>query len=90
MSCGLPGGYNSADVLVTQRHNHEQDPPQSHPDYLNPLFAINEPRIDLFHTVCVFEGSNGVDKIHAVLVKVIGGFPVIPFVLHIEDSTGYR
>jgi hypothetical protein len=79
MSYGLPGGYNSADVFVTQRRNHEQDPAVSHSDHLNPLVAINEPRIDLFHAVCIFEGSDGVDKVHAVLAKVIGGFAVIPF-----------
>ena len=51
MSCGLPGGYDSTDVLAAQRHNHEQDIAMSHSDSLNPLFAVNEPCVDLFDTV---------------------------------------
>src|SRR5258708_24788486 len=90
MSCGLPGRYDSADVLIAQRHNHEQDVAVSHSDSLNTLLAVLEPRVDFFQTLRVFEGRNGIRKVYAVLTKVLDGFAIVPFVLHIGDSTGYR
>src|SRR5271169_6714390 len=45
MSCGLPGRYDSADVLVALRNDHDQDIAERHSDDLNPLFAIVEPRV---------------------------------------------
>lgn len=63
-------------------HNHEQDVSVRHSDDLHSLLAVGEPRVDFFQTVRVFEGSNRIRKIHAVLAKVIGGFAIIPFVLH--------
>ena len=62
----------------------------SHSDGLNPLLAVLEPRVDFFQPVRVFEGSNGIRKVYAVLAKVLGGFAIIPFVLHTADSTGCR
>jgi len=53
-----------------------------HSDDLHPLLVVGEPRVDFFETVRVFEGRNGIRKIHAVLAKVIGGFAIVPFVLH--------
>ena len=37
----------------------------------------------------IFEGSNRIRKIHAVLAKVLGGFAIVPFVLHMA-ATGNR
>ena len=62
----------------------------SHPNDLNPLLAVNEPHVDFFQAVWIFEGGNGIRKIHAVLAKVIGGFAIVPFIMHAKDSTGYR
>jgi len=49
---------------------------------LNPLLGVLEPRIDFFQTVRVFEGSNRIREVDAVLAMVIGGFAVVPLVLH--------
>jgi hypothetical protein len=56
----------------------------SHSDDLNPLLAVYEPRIDFFHTVRVFEGSDGIRKIYAMLAKVHGGFTIVPLVSHVK------
>jgi hypothetical protein len=77
MSCGLPGRYDPASILAGQRHNHEQHLAVSHSDYRNPLLAIGVPGVDLFHAVRVFDGSNGIGKVHAVLAKVFGGFGIV-------------
>ena len=61
-----------------------------HSDSLNPLLAILEPRVDFFQTIRVFEGSNGVREVCAVLAKVLSGFAIVPFVLRTGDTTGYR
>jgi hypothetical protein len=54
----------------------------SHSDDLNALLVVDEPAIDLFDTVRIFEGSNGIRKIHAVLAKTFRGFATVSFVLH--------
>ena len=45
-----------------------------HSDDLSPLLAVHEAHVEFLDTVCVFEGGNGIRKIHAVLAKVLGGF----------------
>ena len=64
----------------------------SHSDSLNPLLAVLEPRVDFFQTVRVFEGSNGVREVYAVLAKVLSGFAIVLFVLHtgVLPDTGSR
>ena len=47
-------------------------------------------RVDFFQAVRIFEGSNRIRKIHAVLAKVLSGFAIVPFILHTGESTGYR
>jgi hypothetical protein len=56
----------------------------------HPLLAVHELRVNLFQSVQVFESDNGVREIHAVLAKVLGGFAIVPFVLHTQICTGYR
>src|SRR5580698_7722712 len=90
MSCGPPGRYDSAYVLAGQRYNHEQHLIVRHADNPHSLLVINEPGIDLFNAVRVFEGCNGISKIHAVFTKILGGFAFVPFILHMIESTGYR
>src|ERR1700730_4026157 len=90
MSCGLSGRYDSAAILVAQGDDHEQDVDLSHSDDLNSLLAVHELRVELFQSVQVFEGRNGIHEIHAVLAKVFGGFAIVPFVLHKHLCTGYR
>jgi hypothetical protein len=82
MSCGLPGRYDSAGVLAGERHDNEQHFGLSHSNDLGPLLVVNEPGIDFFDTVRVFEGSDGIPKIHAMLAEIHGGFAIVPFVLH--------
>jgi hypothetical protein len=90
MSCGLSGRYDSVAIFATQCDDHEQDVAASHSDDLNPLLFVYEPGIDFFQTVRIFEGSNSIRKVHAVLAKVLSGFAIVPFILHTGDSTGYR
>jgi len=54
----------------------------SHSDDLKPLLGVLEPRISFFQTVRIFEGSNRIREVDAVLAMVVGGFAVVPFVLH--------
>ena len=49
---------------------------------LNAFLAVHELRVDFFQSVWVFKRGNGVQKIHAMLAMVQGGFAVVPFVLH--------
>ncbi len=56
----------------------------SHTDNLNPLLAVYEPCVDFFHTVRVFERSDGIHKIHAMFAKVHGGFAIVPLVSHVK------
>jgi len=90
MSCGLSGRYDSATIFATQCNDREQDVTASHSDDLNPLLVIDKSDVDLFDTVRVFQGSDGIRKIHTVFAKIRGGFVIIPFVLHTKNSTGYR
>ncbi len=90
MSCGLSGRYYSATIFTTQCDDHEQDAPASDSDNLNSLLAILEPRVDFFQTVRIFEGSNRIRKLYAMLAKVLSGFAIVPFILHTGYSTGYR
>jgi hypothetical protein len=90
MSCGLSGRYDSATILAAQRDDHEQDVDLSHSDDLNSLLAVHELRVELFQSVQVFEGRNGIHEIHAVLAKVFGGFAIASFVLPKHLCTGYR
>jgi hypothetical protein len=90
MSCGLSGRNYSATVVTTQRDDYEQNASASHSDDLNSLLAIREPRVDLLQAVRIFEGSNRIRKIHAMLAKVLCGFAIVPFVLHMGYSTEYR
>ncbi len=53
-----------------------------HPDDLDPLFVIDEPRVDFLESIRVFQGDEGVPKVHLVLAKVVSGFAVVPFVSH--------
>src|SRR5262249_28250678 len=53
-----------------------------HSDDLNALLAIDEPVVDLFDTVRIFESSNGIREVNAVFAKIFGRFATIPFVLH--------
>lgn len=55
-----------------------------HSDDLNALLAIDEPVVDLFDTVRIFESSNGIREVHAVLAKIFGRFAIIPFVLQLR------
>ena len=90
MSCGLSGGYYSATIFTTQCNDYEQNASARASDDLNSLLAILEPHVDFFQTVRIFEGSNRIRKIHAMLAKVLSGFAIVPFILHTGDSTGYR
>jgi len=56
----------------------------SRSDDLNPLLDVYKPRVDFFHTVRVFEGSDGIHKIHAMFAKVHGGFAIVPLVSHVK------
>jgi hypothetical protein len=79
MSCGLSGRYDSVAVFATQCNDYEQDVVASHSYDLNSLLAVCEPRVDFFQTVRIFEGSNRIRKIHAVLAKVVEyRIPVVP------------
>jgi hypothetical protein len=49
---------------------------------LNSLLAAPEPRVDFFQAVRIFEGGNRIRKIHTMLAMVLGGFAVVPFILH--------
>jgi len=49
---------------------------------LNSVLAVLEPRVDFFQAVRIFEGDNRIRKIHAMLAMVLGGFAIVPFVLH--------
>jgi len=62
----------------------------SHPDDLNSLLGVSELLVELFQSVQVFEGRNGIREIHAVLAKVFGGFAIVPFVSHTRICTEYR
>jgi hypothetical protein len=84
MSCGLSGRYDSAPVLAGERHDHEQHFVVSHSDDLNPLLVVDKSIIDFFDVVRVFQGSDGIRKIHAVLAKIRGGFAIVPFLLHVK------
>jgi hypothetical protein len=88
MSCGLSGRYYSATIFATQCDDYERDATASDSDDLNSLLAILEPRVDFFQTVRVFEGSNRIRKIHAMLAKVFSGYAIVPFILH--TGYGYR
>src|SRR6516164_6373235 len=65
MSRGLPGRYDPACILTRERHNYEQHLAVSHSDDLNTLLVVDEPVVDLFDAVLIFEGTDGVRKIHA-------------------------
>jgi len=54
----------------------------SHSDNLNPLLVVDKPVVELFDTIWIFKGSNGIRKIHTMLAKIFGGFATMPFVLH--------
>jgi hypothetical protein len=56
----------------------------------DPLLALLGPRIDLLEAVRIFQGGNGVQKIQAMLATVLGFFGLIPFVVHVSQTTGYR
>jgi hypothetical protein len=43
---------------------------------LNTLLAVLEACVDFFQAVRIFEGSNRIRKIHAMLAKVLGGFAI--------------
>jgi hypothetical protein len=62
----------------------------SHSDDPNPLLVIGEPCVDILKPVRVFQCDDGVDKINVVLTKVIGGFAIVPLVMHADFCTGYR
>jgi len=89
MPCGLSGRYDSVAIFATQGSDHEQDVAARHSDDLNALLAVREPGVGFFQAVRIFEGSNRIRKIHAVLAKVLGGFAIVPFILH-TGGTGYR
>jgi hypothetical protein len=89
MSCGLSGRYYSATIFARQCNDDEQNAAAGASDDLNSLLVILEPRVDFFQTVRVFEGSNRIRKIHAVLAKVFSGFALVPFISHTDYSTGY-
>jgi len=61
-----------------------------HSDRLDSLLAVLVSRVDILQTVLVFEGSNRVRKVYAVLAKILCGFATVPFVLHVRIGTGYR
>ena len=86
---GLSGRYYSAAIFITQCNDYEQNAAASASDDLNSLLAILEPRVNFFQPVRIFEGSHRIQKIHAVLAKVLGRFAIVPFILHTSDSTGY-
>lgn len=62
----------------------------SHSNDLNALVVIGEPVVNLFDTVRIFEGRNGIRKIHTVLAKIFSGFAIVPLVPHrpIVPDTG--
>lgn len=62
----------------------------SHANDLNPFFAVLESCVDFFQPVRIFKGRNCVQEIDGVLAMVLGGFGIVPFVLHIGNTTGYR
>ena len=61
-----------------------------HPDRLDSLLPVVVSRVDILQTVRVFESSNRVREVYAVLAKILCGFAVVPFVLHVRIGTGYR
>src|SRR5262249_54793162 len=82
MSRGLPGRYDPACILFGDGHDHEQNMSVSDANNLDPLFLIDEPVIDRFDAIRIFEGCDGIEKINAVLAKIFSSFAIIPFILH--------
>jgi len=68
-------------MLAAESHDREERLAASHPDDLDPLLVVREPRVDVLQAVRVFQGFDGIHEIHAVLAKVISGFAIVPFVL---------
>ena len=62
----------------------------SHSDDLHALLAKDEPVIDLCDTVRIFESSNGIREIHAVLAKIFSRFCDYPIRTARMDGTGYQ
>jgi len=60
----------------------------SHADDLNSFLAVLESCVNFFQPVRVFKDRNRVQEIDAVLVMVLRSFGVVPFVLHIGNTTG--
>jgi hypothetical protein len=90
MTCSLPGGYDPANILASHGNDHEEDASTGQANDLDSVLAVLDSRINIFEAVGIFEGDNGIQKIHAMLAKVHDSFGVVPFVLHMPDTTGYR
>jgi len=82
MFCGLPGRYDPAGALAAERRSDEERPSRSHPDDLDTLLVIGEAGVDLLEAVRIFEGCDRVHKIYAMLTNVLGGFALVPIILH--------
>ena len=61
-----------------------------HSDRLDSFLVVLVSRVNILQPVRVFEGSNRVREVDAMFAKILCGFAIIPFVLHVRISTGYR